>query len=137
MTGKREQDMESRNNGHFKQTETTSTNFCCKNGLKQIFTKFVKATNLSLLNNPIFMLFAVADFATCLGYYVPYFLLADRASVLGISSENASHLLSIIGIINTISRIIMGYISDKPWVNRLLVYNISLIICGIGKLNAL
>lgn len=90
--------------------------------------------NLKLLKDPIFMLFAVSDFATSMGYYVPYFCLADQAIELGVSKEDASHLLSIIGIVNTLSRIIWGYVSDKPWMNRLWIYNICLIICGIGEI---
>lgn len=42
-------------------------------------------------------------------------------------------LLAVIGIANTVGRIILGYISDKPWVNRLLVYNMCLTICGLCK----
>lgn len=64
---------------------------------------------------------------------MPYFCLADHARELGVTKEDASHLLSIIGIVNTLSRIIWGYVSDKPWINRLWIYNISLVVCGIGK----
>jgi len=45
----------------------------------------------------------------------------------------AGYLLSIIGLTNTVSRVFFGYISDKPWVNRLYLYNVALIIAGIGK----
>lgn len=57
----------------------------------------------------------------------------DRALDMGISSADASFLLSIIGIVNTVGRIVLGYISDKPWLNRLWLYNIALTICGIGN----
>lgn len=100
----------------------------------QIIKRLIKVMNLSLLKDPIFMVFTLSDFATCLGYYFPYFSIVDQASDLGISSNMSSYLLSIIGIVNTCSRIIMGHICDKPWVNRLWVFNISLIICGVGKL---
>lgn len=36
-------------------------------------------------------------------------------------------------VANTLGRIILGFISDKSWVNRLWVYNVCLMICGIGK----
>ena len=51
---------------------------------------------------------------------------------MGIKSEKASYLLSIVGISNTISRVVLGYVSDKPWVNRLYLYNTALTFCGIG-----
>lgn len=50
--------------------------------------------------------------------------------MIGISSENASRLLSVIGIVNTAGRIIIGYLSDRPWINRLWLFNSCLIICG-------
>lgn len=51
----------------------------------------------------------------------------------GMSTTQASYLLSIIGIANTLGRIVLGYISDKPWVNRLFVYSGCLFACGCGN----
>ena len=51
---------------------------------------------------------------------------------MGIEKENASFLLSVIGIANTLGRIVLGYVSDRPWLNRLYTYNISLAICGLS-----
>jgi sugar phosphate permease len=48
-------------------------------------------------------------------------------------TASAGFLLSIIGISNTLSRVILGYLSDKPWVNRLYLYNTALAICGISR----
>lgn len=94
---------------------------------------FVEMLSFSLLKDPVFVLFVVSNFATSLGFYVPYFCLADRMKVLGMRSEEASYLLSSIGVANTLGRIILGFISDKSWVNRLWVYNVCLMICGVGK----
>lgn len=63
---------------------------------------------------------------------MPYVYLAVQAESLGIDKHNASLLISTIGAANTIGRIILGYISDKPWINRLHVYNICLTICGVS-----
>lgn len=52
---------------------------------------------------------------------------------LGIDEVDASYLLSVVGIANTLGRIILGYISDRSWINRLYLYNTSLAICGICK----
>ena len=102
--------------------------------MKTSVNRSISLLDFSLFEDPVFMLFCLSDFAICSGYYVPYFALADRATELGISSENTSHLFSIIGIINTLGRILMGYVSDRPWANRLYVFNICLIICGVGNL---
>ena len=50
---------------------------------------------------------------------------------MGIGEGDASFLLSVIGIANTLGRIVLGYISDRPWLNRLYTYNLSLAVCGI------
>lgn len=94
---------------------------------------FIKMMNFSLLKDPIFIWFTLSNFATSLGFNVPYVYLADQAKVLNLSTEQGSYLLAIIGIANTFGRIILGYLSDKSWVNRLWVYNVCLTICGFGK----
>lgn len=64
---------------------------------------------------------------------MPYVYLAPLAEKLELPTAQASYLLSIIGIANTLGRIVLGYLSDKPWVNRLAVYNVCLTVCGGGK----
>lgn len=107
---------------------------CCGCIPADTHESFMEMMNFNLLNDSIFVLFSVSNFATSLGFYVPYFCLADQAKLQGMTSEEASYLLAIIGVANTLGRIILGYISDKSWVNRLLVYNVCLVTCGIGKL---
>lgn len=63
---------------------------------------------------------------------MPYVYIAAQAEALDISKTNASYLIATIGAANTVGRIILGYISDKSWVNRLHVYNACLTICGIA-----
>lgn len=60
-------------------------------------------------------------------------VLQPQAEMMGIASNHSSYLLALLGIANTLGRIVLGFISDKPWINRLLVYNMSLTICGIGE----
>jgi len=47
--------------------------------------------------------------------------------------KQAGFLLAIVGIANTISRVILGYLSDKAWMNRLYLYNGALAVCGLCK----
>lgn len=69
---------------------------------------FMEMMNFSLFQDPIFVLFTVSNFATSLGFYVPYFCLADQAKVLGMPTEEGSYLLAIIGVANTLGRLILG-----------------------------
>ena len=49
----------------------------------------------------------------------------------GIESESAAFIISLIGVSNTIGRIVIGAIVDLPWVSSLVVTNMSLILSGI------
>ncbi|PZC81163.1 hypothetical protein B5X24_HaOG213264 [Helicoverpa armigera] len=91
--------------------------------------------DLSLLVDPIFILFAISNFLTSIGFYIPYVYTVPMSESLGI--ENPPYLISIIGGSNLVGRIILGYISDKPWVNRLLAYNLCLTIAGFGTAMAM
>lgn len=99
---------------------------------KETSDTFQEMMNFSILKDPIFIIFTISNFLTSIGFNVPYVYLAAQASVLQIDTKQASYLLGVIGIANTVGRIILGYLSDKPWVNRLLVYNLMLTICGVA-----
>nr|XP_027225383.1 monocarboxylate transporter 14-like [Penaeus vannamei] len=83
-----------------------------------------------LLVDGIFILFAFSNFCTSIGFNALIFSLCSDIFIY--LQNGPSYLLSVIGISNTVSRILLGYISDQPWVNRLYLYNIALTLCGIG-----
>lgn len=103
---------------------------CLSEETQEVLTTMM---DFSLLKDPIFIIFTLSNFFTSIGFNVPYVHLVSKAKEVGISQRDASFLLAVIGIANTVSRIVLGYLSDKPWVNRLWVYNGCLTICGIGK----
>ncbi|XP_046961803.1 monocarboxylate transporter 12 [Vanessa cardui] len=86
--------------------------------------------DISLLVDPVFILFSLSNFLTSIGFYIPYVYTVPMSENLGV--EEPAYLISIIGASNLVGRIILGYISDKPWVNRLLAYNLCLTIAGIS-----
>ena len=53
------------------------------------------------------------------------------SSLDAISPDQASLLVSVIGISNTVGRIGCGYISDFKWVDSLVVTNISFLLTGV------
>lgn len=89
--------------------------------------------DFSLFKDIIFILFTLSNFLTSIGFNIPYVYIVSKAKAVGLTDQQGSMLLSIIGIGNTIGRIVLGFISDKPWVNRLTIYNWCLTICGICK----
>ena len=51
---------------------------------------------------------------------------------LGVGWGSATFLLSYIGIANTLGRIVIGWISDRPWIDCLVIHNFALIVGGIA-----
>lgn len=88
--------------------------------------------DLSLLKDTIFLMFVISNFCTSIGFNMPFIFLTDRAVDEGIDAESAKWLVSVIGISNTVGRVIFGFLADRPGVNRLLLYNTALTICGIA-----
>lgn len=99
---------------------------------KESYDAYKEMMDFGLLKDPVFILFTISNFCTSIGFNVPYVYIKDKALELGIPSADASFLLSVVGIANTIGRVILGYISDKPWLNRLWLYNGALTVCGLG-----
>ena len=63
---------------------------------------------------------------------MPFFYITDCALKIGIPISTATFLLSVIGIANTVGRILVGWVSDQPWADSLIIHNVALIIGGIA-----
>jgi len=103
-------------------------------GVQPIWNALKEMVNFSLLTNPIFLLVGTSNIFGMLGFYVPFVYLPNMATLRGISVEDANFLLSIIGISNTIGRVIAGWISDFSCVNALLVTNLAIFFSGVSTL---
>jgi len=77
-----------------------------------------------------FMMFAVSNFLTSLGYPIPYTFVPDNSVKQGLTEGQGSFLIGLIGITNTAARIILGIVSLK--LNRLFLYNTCLVVCGLA-----
>ncbi|KAL6743061.1 hypothetical protein Aduo_016146 [Ancylostoma duodenale] len=111
-------------------------------GGKNMFRTINKMLSLSLLIDPIFLLFAISNLLTSVGFNSPlYFLPLHAMRGVGIDSASSSKILSAFGLCNTIGRVVFGLIADRklplPYGlgdniprNRLWIYNLSLAICG-------
>jgi len=87
-----------------------------------------------LLTNLPFMLLCFSNLFATQGLYIPYMFLPSLAKSQGISKVNASFLISIVGICNTICRILSGMLTDLPGVSALVVTFIALGVGGIAPL---
>uniref|UniRef100_A0A1Q3FM91 Putative monocarboxylate transporter n=1 Tax=Culex tarsalis TaxID=7177 RepID=A0A1Q3FM91_CULTA len=84
--------------------------------------------DVSLLKDPVFMMIGISNIFGMAGLYVPFVYLVDAAVLDGIEQNSASFLISIIGITNTVGRIVCGYVADFPKVDALFLNNICLVI---------
>ena len=98
--------------------------------------------NVKLLFDPIFFLIGISNAIGMIGFYTPFVYLPSMAAQYvilhnalkknhhqysliqdGISTEDAAFLVSVIGISNTVGRVLSGWISDFSWVwNKQKIY---------------
>lgn len=113
------------------QTQEKSKFSCCPQSAEFKHT-LNEMMDFSVLKNPIFIIFATSNFLTSIGYNIPYIYIPAQAKDKEMNPYLSGVLLSAVGVGNTVGRIVLGYICDKPWVNRLYVYNTCLSICGLA-----
>ncbi|XP_046387673.1 uncharacterized protein LOC124157184 isoform X2 [Ischnura elegans] len=88
--------------------------------------------DMSLLSDPVFLLIGLSNVFGMLGLYVPFVYLVDAAKQTGVESGTASFLLSIIGITNTVGRVLCGLVADLPQVDSMLLNNLCLLGSAIS-----
>lgn len=97
----------------------------------KIMDGFKEMLDPSLTADWVFILFTVSNFLTSLAFQVPYIFLPDRAEKqLEIEPKDAAFLLSIVGIANVVGRLVFGFLSDRPQINRLWLYNAAVTVAG-------
>ncbi|RZC42356.1 uncharacterized protein BDFB_003190, partial [Asbolus verrucosus] len=101
--------------------------------LPESFTSaLAQMMDVSLLKDPVFVLIGISNLFGMAGLYVPFVYLVDCAKADGIDANQASLLLSIIGITNTFGRVACGYFADFPSVNALFVNNVCLLVSTVA-----
>ncbi|XP_068774578.1 monocarboxylate transporter 5 isoform X2 [Struthio camelus] len=90
--------------------------------------------DFSPLKDPVFCIFTWSFLFSQLAYFVPTFHLVARARTLGISSMDASYLVSVAGITEMISQLLSGWIADQNWTKKYHYHMTYLVLCGITNL---
>ncbi|XP_046338622.2 monocarboxylate transporter 14-like isoform X1 [Haliotis rufescens] len=83
-----------------------------------------------VLNHRPFLIFLTATAFTHLGVMVPYVHLPDLARLTGVAKGDASFLVSIMGLVGILGRLVFGYVADFSCLNRIFFYAVMLLICG-------
>jgi hypothetical protein len=90
---------------------------------------------IALLIDPKFFLPSLANLFGAIGLFIPFVYLVDRADMeYKIPRTQASFLLSVIGITNTLGRLVAGAVANIKGVNSLLLHNVALILAGVSCL---
>ncbi|KFM70019.1 Monocarboxylate transporter 9, partial [Stegodyphus mimosarum] len=102
---------------------------CLSPAMKETFRQML---DLSLLRSPTFLLLGAGGFLTLAGLFVPFMFIVDMAVQQGISLEDATYFLPVIGLTNTVGRVLCGWISDRPSFNALTINNAALVVAGLA-----
>ena len=66
------------------------------------------------------------------GLYTPFVYIYEKAvSEVPVSGAKASLILSLLGVCNTLGRLVVGLVADRPWVDAVLVHNVAAILAGV------
>lgn len=69
--------------------------------------------DFQVINDRRFLLLVAGSFFVCLGIFIPYFYISDYTESLGISSDAAFYVLSIMNAGSILGRIAPAWLSDK------------------------
>ncbi|KAL2104048.1 hypothetical protein ACEWY4_000916 [Coilia grayii] len=93
-----------------------------------------KALDFSLLKNPFFCIYTWSLVFSQLAYFIPYFHLSARARNLGIDAMDASFIISLAGITETMAQLGSGWLADRNFVHKYHYHKAYLILCGVVNL---
>uniref|UniRef100_A0A672SJP0 Major facilitator superfamily (MFS) profile domain-containing protein n=1 Tax=Sinocyclocheilus grahami TaxID=75366 RepID=A0A672SJP0_SINGR len=93
-----------------------------------------KVLDFSLLKNPFFCIYTWSLVFSQLAYFIPYFHLSARARNLGIDPMDASFIISVAGITETVAQLASGWVTDRNLVHKYHYHKAYLILCGVVNL---
>ena len=68
------------------------------------------------------------------GFYIPFTFIPDHAEHADRTVNESVMLISVIGIFNTVARIVIGWIADRPWADSVLINGVALVIGGVATM---
>ncbi|KAJ3586151.1 hypothetical protein NHX12_012552 [Muraenolepis orangiensis] len=93
-----------------------------------------KMLDFSLLKNPFFCIYTWSVVFSQLAYFIPYFHLSARAKTLGINAMDASFIISLAGITETVAQLASGWLADRRGSHKYHYHKAYLILCGVVNL---
>ncbi|XP_060078190.1 monocarboxylate transporter 9-like [Ylistrum balloti] len=84
-----------------------------------------------VLTSPTFILFSGSCFLVSIGFFIPFNFLPIFAHDSKMSASEGALLISLIGISNTVSKVLIGKVSDQSWADCILINSVVLVIGGV------
>ncbi|XP_029057081.1 monocarboxylate transporter 9 isoform X1 [Monodon monoceros] len=125
---------------HTKETETykkkvAERTYFCKQLAKrkwQLYKNYCEET-VALFKNKVFSALFIAIFLFDIGGFPPSLLMEDVARSSNVKEEEfPMPLISIIGIMTAVGKLILGILADFKWINTLYLYVATLIIMSLA-----
>ena len=113
---------------------------CCYGAPVAVKSVLFKMFDLKLCTSPTFLLLSLSGVLALFSLFIPFNFLPtfinDKKVLLGLTDEEVGQTttftMSLIGICNTVGRVVCGWVSDKPEVDAILVNIIALIAGGVA-----
>ncbi|KAK3746737.1 hypothetical protein RRG08_059568 [Elysia crispata] len=106
-------------------------NKCCSCLPRSARDVLAEMIDVSLFKDLSFMLICVGNILTFLGFFIPFMFIVDCATELGVGKKEAAFLVSIIGITNTVGRVVIGKLADLKKLDSLIMAYLSIFLCGL------
>ncbi|XP_046510060.1 monocarboxylate transporter 9 [Equus quagga] len=125
---------------HTRETETykkkvAEQTYFCKQLAKrkwQLYKNYCGET-VTLFKNKVFLALFIAIFLFDIGGFPPSLLMEDVARSSNVKEEEfIMPLISIIGIMTTVGKLLLGILADFRWINTLYLYVATLITMGLA-----
>lgn len=88
--------------------------------------------DFTILKNKAYVMILVGNIFAMLGFYVPFVFIPEKAMSVGIDGGRAALLLSIIGITNTVGRVLTGVLANMNKIDSLVINNVAMLLCGVA-----
>ncbi|XP_054715516.1 monocarboxylate transporter 14-like [Uloborus diversus] len=88
--------------------------------------------DFSNFKNVAYTVFCISNFLLYACVDVPYVYIPDQSITRGTDMNSASLLISILGVLNCLGVVIVGYIGDKPWIDSSLLYSGFIVLSGFS-----
>ncbi|XP_060077418.1 monocarboxylate transporter 12-like [Ylistrum balloti] len=108
--------------------KSENSEICCKH----LSLNNTNMFDFTLFKSPTMLLYGTTCFLVMFGLFVPSNFLPALASDVHLSTKEGTYLILIMGVANTMTRVVVGYITDKSWANSLMINCTALLLGGVS-----